>query len=282
MDDTTTPDPVRASPVDANTFFISRIMTLRKRSGNEMKPVVGILIIVLCLCTLALPVAAVQGDTGNAPGGGSGPALSMKNLSGEPVRETIENDARPENLTGLRIQDRTGIGNGTAVTPPGQNVSYIREMIRINREEMNAALQAGSSSDLQQNRNRVRLAVRTLLAVENITGGIGPGVSAIARDFNNSAQHEWQLEQRITDRGSFTRFFFGGDRYAARELASLTIQNQDRIRQIEQLVNSGAPDNETRAMLEEQVQIMEQENARLNQTAAAELKNRGILGWFGV
>jgi hypothetical protein len=293
-----------------------------RNGGFDMRRIVPILAIILCIAILAMPVAAAKdpgpanaGAAGN-PDGNQGQPQGTKDAFG-PARETIQEENRIENQTGIgagiqvqnrtetRLGNQTGIGTGIPVPPgigagvqiqnrttlqlenqtgipPGQNVSQLREMIRQSRQEMNATLQKISppGQERNANQNEVRLAVHTLLAMENITGGIGPQVSAIARDFNNSAQSTWQLEERIWNRDMFSRFFFGGDQAAASELLNLTLQNENRIRQIEQLMNSGALDAETRAMLEEQLRIMEQESTRLNRIASAEEQDRGIFGWF--
>jgi len=269
-----------------------------------------ILVLVLCIALLALPAAAAAekgGDPAGVAAGISGGSGAAETLAVQ-VRETIRQETRLENqngtLTGTAVQNRTenqleNQAGGNAVervlnqtaaqagaqktTPPGQAVSQIRETIRLERQQMNATLQGGNLAAQQRNanQNEVYLAVRTLLAMENITGGIGPQVSAIARDFNNSAQSTWQYEDRIQNRDPISRFLFGGDQNSAAELNALTVQNENRIRQIEQLMNTADLDTETRALLEEQLQTMEQENTRLTQMAAAEQQDQGLFGWIG-
>jgi len=247
-----------------------------------------------------VPVHAAKDDSGNnagttgPAGGNQGQPQITKSVTGaaetpvEPIRGTIQNENRvenqAENQTGNQVQNRTEnrqenqgeIKQGSSSS--GQNIAIIRK----NREEMNATIQSQGSSGTQRNanQNEVRLAVHTLLAMENITGGIGPQVSLIARDFNNSAHATWQYEVRIQNRDAFSRFFFGGDRSSAGELANLTVQNQNRIRQIEQLLNTGTLDEETKTLLREQLQIMQQENTRLNQVSSSEQQNQGLLGGF--
>lgn len=258
------------------------------------------MIIVLCIGAFAMPVNAAKDEDGNkagaagSSGGNQGQPQTTKGITGaaenpaEPRQETVREEIRIENqvgsATGNQAQNRTenrqeNQGEIKHVSSSaGQNISIIRK----NREEMNATIQSQGSSGTQRNanQNEVRLAVHTLLAMENITGGIGPQVSLIARDFNNSAQATWQYEVRIQNRDAFSRFFFGGDRTAAGEVTNLTYQNQNRIRQIEQLLNTGTLDAETKTLLQEQLQIMQQENTRLNQIASSEQQNRGLFGGF--
>ena len=262
-----------------------------------MRPATAILIIALLILAAALPVSAAQEKPGKSDNG-AGPAGDNpgQDRNGRDIASFSENrtlPAREENRTERKIdtpienrtQDRLENqeehrGNATA---PGQNLSGRHAEIRQDRERLNATLRNATPvrAGWSRNENQVRLAVHTLLAMENITGGIGQQVSAIARDFNNSAQKTWQLEEQIRNRDGISRFFFGGDQVSAGELANLTASNQNRIRQIEQLMNAEDLDTETRAMLEEQVRIIQEENTRLGQLASAEQQNHGLLGWFG-
>lgn len=265
-----------------------------------MRRILPILVLFLCIALLTLPAAAATGKGGNSdeaagPSGGtpgqpqvtSGASGPAETAAGQ-ARETIRQETRLENqaggTTGDQARNRTEarVENQTKM-PPGQNVSQARETIRLERQQMNGTLSSSNPPGQQRNKNQneVRLAVHTLLAMENITGGIGPQVSAIARDFNNSVQSTWQYEDRIQSRNPVSRLLFGGDRAAATDLNNLTVQNENRIRQIEQLMNAADLDSKTRAMLEEQLHTMEQENTRLSQVAATEQQDTGIFGWIG-
>ncbi|WP_424025799.1 hypothetical protein [Methanoregula sp.] len=120
-----------------------------------------------------------------------------------------------------------------------------------------------------------------MLAMENRTGGIGPQVSAIAREFNNSANASQQYENRINNRDAFSRFFFGSDRQAATELANLTALNQARISEIENLMNTTALDADTRSMMDEELQLLQQNVAFDQQLSTQAKQDRGLFGWFG-
>lgn len=258
---------------------------------------VQILVFIICIGMFVLPVAAAN-ENGKNPAPGSGPAISgtilpqgtrgapgAAEIPAGPAQETARQEQQAEQGAGTQVRNWTGAGPGepAGTMPPGQNLTLAREEIRLERQQMNATLQAANPPGQQQNanRNEVRLAVHTLLALGNITGGIGPQVSVIAHEFNNSVQATWQYEERIQNRNLISRLFFGGDQAAAIGLNDLAIQNQNRVRQIEQLMNSSDLDPETRVMLEEQLRIMEQENTRLEQVAQKEQADRGLFGWIG-
>jgi hypothetical protein len=165
----------------------------------------------------------------------------------------------------------------------GRTISDVREDHNRRHESLNATLRNISSGerDRIQNENEVRLAVHTLLEMEDLSGGIGRNVSAIAQDFNNSASSARALENRIQNRNSIIRLLFGGDRDSARELANITAGNQARIVELHQLMSSAPLDADVRAMMEDQVRIMQKEQDRMEQLATREQEDRGFFGWFG-
>lgn len=263
----------------------------------DMKRIATLLIIVLLAAAMAFPVTAAKDSpgSGNGEGGGSenaGQGVAQKihetdaNATLEvPVRDQIRNESRAEiqsgNLSGNPVQNRTEARierqneSGSPKMPPGQNGSN-------GPGQGNSGLNGTPPGlGLAKNQNEVRFAVHQLLAMENQTGGIGPQVSAIAKDFNNSIQSTWQLENQIDSRDAFSKFLFGNDKTSAAQLNNLTIQNQVRIQEMQQLIGNATIDNETRLMLQDQLQIMQQENTRLNEYATSAAKNRGIFGWFG-
>ncbi|MFA5269881.1 MAG: hypothetical protein WC379_18090 [Methanoregula sp.] len=249
-----------------------------------MKKIVIILIIALCLLFLVLPAIAAADGKGSQTG-------SMAGTPGNNGQSNAEKN-------GIGVAG----GNSTSGTPPG-------ELSRGNQQDVpggngnNPAGMSRNSSDIPglknqsggdhgifqdntstlppgwvKNPNQVRETVQSLLAMENRTGGIGPRVSAIAREFNNSANAGREYEDRINNRDPFSRFFFGSDRQAAAGLANLTVQNQARITEIETLMETTAMDADTRSRMEGQLQILRLNLAFDQQLAARAQQDHGIFG----
>ena len=176
---------------------------------------------------------------------------------------------------------RDGNGNNSADT--SRNVSRIPGLKNQSEADHGASQRNASAvpPGWEKNPNQVRDAVHALLAMENRTGGIGPQVSAIAREFNNSANESQRYKDRIQNRDALTRFFFGGDRQAANELANLTAQDQARISEIGDLMNSTTLDADTRSQMDGQIQILQQQLAQEQQLIAQARQDRGLFGWFG-
>lgn len=168
---------------------------------------------------------------------------------------------------------------------PGQqagNPFQLRQMMQARQQAMDQQMQDLPPGERQvlQNQNRVRLAVHTFLDMENLTGGIGPQVREIAREFNNSVQATIQAENRIQERNAFARFLVGGDEDAAQILRQQAEQNRQRLQVMSQLEQDCDCDRETRAVLREQIQALEEEQNRLQQLAEEELDRKGMLGWI--
>jgi len=209
-------------------------------------------------------------------------------------QNNLENKARLENNLATQTQARRNLQNESA-TPQKERVMVqvgkrlkaktaeeAKEIIRERREEMNQQIEAlkETKKQIHQNQNRVRLAVHSLLAMEDLVGGIGPQVSEIARGFNNSVQSTIRAEEKIQTRWGLTRFLFGGNKKATEEIEQKTNQNRQRIQQLKQLIAAGDFSEEVKAMMQEQTQNMEQEQDRLQQVAKNEKKNKGIFGWL--
>ena len=163
-----------------------------------------------------------------------------------------------------------------------QTSEELGQMIQQRQQEMNQETQGMGKQEqkVYQNQNQVRLAVHTLLAMEDLVGGIGQNVSRIAREFNNSVQATIRAEEKIQTRSGLARFFLGGDEEAAQELEQETNQSQLRIQELKQLMEECECDEGVRAMMQEQIQNMEQEQTRLQELTQNEKKSKGLFGWL--
>ena len=194
---------------------------------------------------------------------------------GQTQQEQVEQETQNigENTT-IRIQQREEVRV--------QNASELHERVEQREREMNQEIQSLDEHEQQVylNQNKVRLAVQSLLAAEELMGGVGTQVSQIAEEINSSVQATIRAEERINSRNTVVRFFAGGDEEAAQEIEQQVIQNQERIQQLQQLVEGGDCDDEVRAVLQEQLQNVELEQTRLQQLALNELNEKGLFGWL--
>jgi hypothetical protein len=251
-----------------------------------MKKIILALLILVVLATFAMPVITAKEDDGVKAGITVAAATTQKTSSGEQEKRHGADDTvtvTPTTRETIEVEHGTETEADDSSHKSGRTIAEVRQNRHKSLENLNATLQNISSGERQRfkNENEVRIAVTTLLDVEDLTGGIGRNISAIARDFNNSASSLRKLEDRIQSRNSFVRLFFGGDREAARELAAETARNNARIVELQQLINSASLDTELRATIEDQVRIIKLEQERLQQLSTREQEDRGLFGRFG-
>jgi len=251
-----------------------------------MKKSIIALIVLVVLATFALPVIAAKEGDGVKAGITVAAATTQTTSPGEQekrhgaddtvtVTPTTDDTPEEEDVRASEIDDSNH--------QSGRTIAEVRENRHKSLENLNATLRNISSGERERikNEKEVRIAVTTLLDVEDLSGGIGHNVSAIAREFNNSAASMRKLEDRIQTRSSFMRVLFGGDQEAARELAIQTAQNNARIAELDQLVNNAALNTDVRTTIEDQIRIMEKEQERLRQLVIKEQEDRGFFGWLG-
>ena len=174
-----------------------------------------------------------------------------------------------------------------------RNTEELKEMIINRKQAMDQVIKTMKDKKQQkiyQNQNTVREAVHALLSMEDLltteelvrgnSKGIGPQVSAIAREFNNSVDKTIQAEEKIQKRNKLVKFFFGGDEEAAENILQETNKNQEKIQQLKNLYQDCDCDAEVKNIIQEQIQNIEREQNRLGQLAQKEKSNKRIFGWL--
>jgi len=199
---------------------------------------------------------------------GTNQTLEIMALEGSPTNDAMLS-AQPEarrNMAQLRLE----------------KFRQVRENLKIRKDELKEKVKDFKLVDQNRmvNQNRVRLAVHALLDIKDELGGIGQRVSEIARDFNLGQQKQLRAEERIVKRSGFVRFFTGGDFNAADELMQRTEEHKLKIQELRTAIATEELDEDTLALLEEQIQNMEQEQNRLHALAQKEKKSKGLLGWI--
>ncbi|MBN2881242.1 hypothetical protein JXM83_04275 [Candidatus Woesearchaeota archaeon] len=190
--------------------------------------------------------------------------LAKMSGSGEMIRE--------------RIMD--GSGNQTQTRERIQALKNEMQQMRTQMQTESQNLKA-KKSEMLQKQNEVRMAVQSLQRLKDfLDPNMGAKVSEIAKGFNNSLKETVQAEEQIQSRGGLKRFFAGGDSAAAEKIKTQANQTQNRLQELKQLHESCDCDEEVKAMLQEQIQSMEQEQTRLRELADKEEKSKGLFGWL--
>lgn len=208
---------------------------------------------------------------------------SVQSQQGSGVQVQTQEQVQQGEGEQVQTQNQEQVGQESPnVQVKAGNATQLREMVETKAEELDqeaSQVKDATAQKVYKNQNAVREAVHSLLAAENVVGGIGQQVSQIARDFNNSVDKTIKAEEKIQNRNVLTRMFVGGDKQAAAELEQEVSQNRARIQTLNQLMQNCNCDSETKAVLQEQIQNMEQEQNRL-ESLSKEQQANGLFGWL--
>jgi hypothetical protein len=184
---------------------------------------------------------------------------------------------------GKQVQlEQNADGDLVVVPEKAGSAGEVQTSLQQRQQELTQEMAGESKGEKKtlQNQNQVRLAVHALLAMEDLVGGVGKQVSQIAKEFDNSVQATINAENRVNERSSFSRMFFGGDHEAAEEIEEQVESNKARIALLKQLKSQCDCGSDVKAMYQEQVTLMEQEQARLGELAKDEKDSKGMFGWL--
>lgn len=187
--------------------------------------------------------------------------------------------------------ENQGTGQGISITPslsPTPTPSQIQErdrlQIYLQEQEQLQTQERDRLQDYQktiyQDQDRTRLATQLLIHAQQTINGINPQIPTLANQIQNTLKTSLSAEEQIRTRAMLITFLFGGDKTAATQLQQITTQNQARTRQMQQLLQTCTCSQEVKTMLQNQIQIMQKEQERLQQVAQNELNTNGILSFL--
>lgn len=236
---------------------------------------ISFLLLTILLISLVIFAQRQQGSQCSATGTMDSKQSQQGQGTGQGEQVQIEQQTQNQGEESqLMIQQRTQL--------EVQKLNEIKQGVQQRQQEMNQEMQQlkEGQQNVYQNQNQVRLAVHSLLAMEDLVGGIGPQVSQIAQEFDNSVQATIRAEENIQTRNRIIRFFAGGDQEAAQLIEQEVNRNRERIQQLKQLREQCDCGEEVKAMFQEQIQDMEQEQNRLQQLAQNEKQYKWLFGRF--
>ncbi len=167
-------------------------------------------------------------------------------------------------------------------TSRASNINELKEIIKERREELKEEIKnlKENQKKIYGNQNEVRAAVHALLAMKDLIGGIGPNVSAIATEFNNSIRSTINAEERLQNRSNFKKFWVGSDKQAIKDLDEKINRSDELIAQLEEFKAECNCSDDVKATLQEQIDLLKQEQDRLKLLIQVEKKKKGLFGWL--
>jgi hypothetical protein len=174
---------------------------------------------------------------------------------------------------------------GTPVQQRLRDGSEAGDEVRNQGEEKQVRNQAATSTGklvgsqkAEQRRSQVANAVQAMLQVANRNGGIGQQVKEIAQ---TQTQNQEKLEAglaKVQSRSKLAKFFFGPNYGEIKNAEKLLTQNQEQIAQLNQLKVQVANEGDAQS-LTEQIQVLEQANAEIQNSLDQSQQGFSLLGW---
>ncbi len=161
-----------------------------------------------------------------------------------------------------------------------QNVDELKQMIQNNEEELNNEIISMNKNlkVIYENQNKVRNVIYSFLSMESLIPSVGIIVSDIARQLNSSVQKIIIAEEKIQKRNFLVRFFVGGDKKSANEIETDLKLNEKRISNLEELKLRCECSEEIQDIFNEQIQILKDEQNRLQRLIDFEKSSNGLFG----
>jgi len=180
-----------------------------------------------------------------------------------------------------------GVGN-TVSTQEKNQVKNQGQSSQIQTQEQNSVeTQSAGKNKPKDNkgeltaashRSVVANAVQELLAVADREGGIGEQVRTIAREQNQTKDQVADEISAVESRSKIKTFFFGSDYKNLGDLRSQMVQNRNQISQLTRLMNN-AENDQDKTVLQSQIQILEQEQTKINDFITRNENKFSLFGW---
>ena len=164
---------------------------------------------------------------------------------------------------------------------PATSLDDLKQKIEVRKHQLEQEVASTSQNHQQivEHANAVRVAVHSLLSSKELLGGIGPEVSKIAKEMNNSVATTTNAEAKIQSRSFFTRLFFGGDSATADIIAQEVARNQQHIDDLTKMLGQVNVSADIQVILRAQIAAIQEAQTRLQELAQKEQTQWGLFSW---
>ena len=147
------------------------------------------------------------------------------------------------------------------------------------KKQMKAKAGANNGSRSETRKSQVANAVHEMLRVADRSGGIGQQIKLVAQNQeNNHEQMENQLDV-VKNRGKLKKFFFGPDYKNLNSVEEKLANHDTKLNELKSLALELTNEDDI-ALLEDQINIMEQVRTELTEEVLTEKKGFSLFGWL--
>lgn len=196
---------------------------------------------------------------------------------GNGVQVQIKNEGTGQEL---QVNQGEGNGNGQQVQQQTQNTGE-EQMLQVQNQEQ---VEQGLNTEIKEekaNQNRTRGSIQNILTTtEYLNSETGEEIAEITEEISSAIEQIYIAEDKIANRGRIIRFLAGGDKASAEKIKNLSQSNEQKLFQLQNTINNCDCDLGAKETLQAQVQLIEQDQIRLQEIAREELNSNGIFGWI--
>lgn len=128
-------------------------------------------------------------------------------------------------------------------------------------------------------KNEVAQFVHNLKTIGEIEGGIGQQVRVVAQAQNDSESKVENSINEVNSRGGFAKFLIGPKYGSIAEVKTAITENQTRVKVLTELMNQ-LTDPAVKLVLQDQITILNQQNANLQNFVESSESGVSLLGWL--
>ncbi|HOW60567.1 MAG TPA: hypothetical protein P5548_01405 [Candidatus Moranbacteria bacterium] len=181
-----------------------------------------------------------------------------------------ENSQGNQNGNTVQVQEKNQVqnqGEETQVQTQEQNTVQTKDK-NENKKQDNAEVHRSAVANFVQN----------LLSVADREGGIGQEVRVIAQQQNDMKDRAADLIYAVENRNKVKTFFIGTSYRNVGELRSQMVQTRNQVEQLKRLIEK-TTNEQDKTELQNQIQTMEQEQARINDFITQNESKFSLFGW---
>lgn len=164
------------------------------------------------------------------------------------------------------------------VTATPKNANAIENSNKNKGSEVNIEKTEEVGETSSNHRSVVSTFVHSLLDVANREGGIGEQVRVIAQQQNDSLEETTEAINKIQNRNRIKTFLIGSDYKNLGSLRSLMVKTRNEVEQLKRLVEKTTTE-EAKTELQNQIQILEQEQNKINDFITLNEEKFSLFGW---
>jgi len=153
------------------------------------------------------------------------------------------------------------------------------EDTQIKTQNQEQVQQQEGESISEEHRSDIANFVQSLLQIADSEGGIGQQVREIAQQQNQSTETTIQAIEKVQTKSKVKTFFFGSDYKNLGTLRSEMVQTQNRIEQLNQLIES-VQNAGNKTELQNQIQTLEQEQTKIESFIEDNESKFSLFGWL--